>query len=508
MKETLIFGPPGCGKTYTLINIVKKELKNGTPIDRIGFVSFSRKSIAEARDRIFDQLKIASKDAVWFKTLHSTGYHWLGFDESNMLTRSDFWKLSEELGLDFDNNTATSSADGLISQSNKRGNRYLELIGRSVMREISLEEEYNNHADYELNFSMLKKVDSFYKYYKKKYNKYDFTDMIRMFVEQGTAPKLDALIVDEAQDLTPLQWSMVNVLKQSAQRVWYAGDDDQAIHSWNGVEVEKFLKCCDNVQVLNQSFRIPKTIFGLAGKLSQRILKRKSKTWNPTDNLGTLNYHLDTGSFDDINLDQNSWTIMTRTNKILSRIERSLRNDGFLYERYGRSSFNIEYIEHMDTWNDLKKGDDVALDRILKLYDFVPKLGANKVVKRGSKKTFESIDPQSFLGYNSLVSNHGMLASKEKDAEDIVNMSEEERFYKSALLRRGEDLTNPRIKLSTIHQMKGGEDDNIILFNESCYPAVNSKNQDEEHRVFYTGVTRAKQNLHIVESSGKYRYII
>lgn len=135
-----------------MINIVKDELKNGTPIDRIGFVSFSRKSIAEARDRIFDQLKIASKDAVWFKTLHSTGYHWLGFDESNMLTRSDFWKLSEELGLDFDNNTATSSADGLISQSNKKGNRYLELIGRSVMREISLEEEYNNHADYELNF--------------------------------------------------------------------------------------------------------------------------------------------------------------------------------------------------------------------------------------------------------------------------------------------------------------------------------------------------------------------
>ena len=56
--------------------------------------------------------------------------------------------------------------------------------------------------------------------------------------------------------------------------------------------------------------------------------------------------------------------------------------------------------------------------------------------------------------------------------------------------------------------MKGGDDDNIILFSGSCYPAVNSENQDEEHRVFYTGVTRAKQNLLIVESSGKYRYII
>ena len=47
MKK-LIFYPPGCGKTYTLINIVKQELANGTPPDRIGFVSFSKKSISEA----------------------------------------------------------------------------------------------------------------------------------------------------------------------------------------------------------------------------------------------------------------------------------------------------------------------------------------------------------------------------------------------------------------------------------------------------------------------------
>jgi len=87
-------------------------------------------------------------------------------------------------------------------------------------------------------------------------------------------------------------------------------------------------------------------------------------------------------------------------------------------------------------------------------------------------------------------------------------MSPDDQQYFRALVKRGEDVRKPRIKLSTIHAMKGGEDDNILLMTESAYPCVETRYPDDEHRIFYTGVTRTKKELHIVETGSKYRYDI
>jgi superfamily I DNA/RNA helicase len=78
-----------------------------------------------------------------------------------------------------------------------------------------------------------------------------------------------------------------------------------------------------------------------------------------------------------------------------------------------------------------------------------------------------------------------------------------DRAYVTALLRRGEKFNGrPRITASTIHGSKGGEADNVVLLTDLSTAADIQFQQspDDTHRVFYVGVTRAKQNLYIVDA--------
>ena len=91
--ETTIFGPPGTGKTTKLISIVQEELKNGIAPEKIGFVSFSRKAAEEAKTRTIDKLNIRDDKLVWFRTLHSLAFQWLGMSGKDVFKGSDYTQL-------------------------------------------------------------------------------------------------------------------------------------------------------------------------------------------------------------------------------------------------------------------------------------------------------------------------------------------------------------------------------------------------------------------------------
>ena len=70
----------------------------------------------------------------------------------------------------------------------------------------------------------------------------DFTDMINQLVESKKFPKLTVAFVDEAQDLSLMQWQLVEGLKNNSEMLYVAGDDDQCIYKWRGASVESFFK--------------------------------------------------------------------------------------------------------------------------------------------------------------------------------------------------------------------------------------------------------------------------
>ena len=74
--------------------------------------------------------------------------------------------------------------------------------------------------------------------------------------------------------------------------------------------------------------------------------------------------------------------------------------------------------------------------------------------------------------------------------------------------RNGEALNkDPRIHLSTIHSVKGGERQNVALLTDLSHNTHKSyeKNPDDENRLFYVGATRTKENLHIVQPKNEYK---
>jgi superfamily I DNA/RNA helicase len=126
--------------------------------------------------------------------------------------------------------------------------------------------------------------------YKNRFNLYDFTDMLEVFVRDGAGfcPRLAITFIDEAQDLSPLQWDVAHVLEQHSDRIYCAGDDDQAIYRWAGADVEHFIGLNGGYEVLEQSYRVPATVHPMAERIAKRIKRRVPKTYLPRKEAGKV----------------------------------------------------------------------------------------------------------------------------------------------------------------------------------------------------------------------------
>lgn len=488
MSTTKVFGPPGSGKTTFLLNIVQHELESGVQPAQIGYFAFTKKAATEARDRAIEKFPHLrpETDFPWFKTLHSLAYRCLGVGNKDMMSPENFQEFAQEARIDL---TVSSGEDDFMVNAD---HPVLNEINIARIRGLDLREHYNR-SSMDIEWFHFEFVERAYRHYKRSRNLLDFTDLLEMIVEDADRlPRLEALIIDEAQDLSRLQWRLVEQLALRAQRCFLAGDDDQALYTWAGADVASFLTFDGDVKVLDQSYRVPAKVHALANTVVKRIRHRQPKTWKSREELGTVRYHND---FRYVDVTKGEWLVLAAANYMLTDMHDWLRSQGLLFERHGQRSIPETVLHAVIGWERLRRGQEVDFKTVLTIYKYLD----GKAIRHGFKG-LKGADPQALYDMSLLKERHGLL-STEIWHEALTKISETQRSYIIALLRRGTRLTGkPQIKLSTIHGAKGGEADNVLLMLDltTKFARDYDRNSDDINRLLYVGITRAKQALHLV----------
>ena len=498
MDRNIIFGPPGTGKTTHLLRIVEKELReNNVAPHRIAYLAFTNQAADEALSRAISQLNYNIKDFSNFRTLHSLAYRELHLKEDNIMSDEDYKRVSNktQIKLSNPNNNIKKYGAGFPDDI------FMQVIDGAKIRGLTSEAYFNdpNVGNIEGGLRKLKYIDKSLYDYKIERNKYDMTDMIVDFNKKhyDLMPDFDVVIVDEAQDLSWLQWKMVERVVTKAKRVYIAGDDDQAIYRWAGARPEFLMNMDGTRTILNKSYRLAESIHAKANKLIKRVKDRVDKEWTARDEKGQVNIH----PVEQLQkMKQGEWLILARDGYRLDKLEEELKIYGYFYERGDKTSINKRVHEAILAWEDVRRGKELDIKRVKSFYNYI-KTGTGVDKKF---KGMKNVDKDKMFTFDMLKESYGLKLDKDLPwFKALENIESTKKTYVRMCLRRKENIRRaPRIKLSTIHGSKGGEADNVMLLTDLTRKADASywSQRDEERRVFYVGMTRARNTLNIVRS--------
>jgi ATP-dependent DNA helicase UvrD/PcrA len=500
METEIVLGPPGTGKTTYLLEQMEQELDRGIPPDRIGFVSFTRRAAQEAKDRAKAKFKLGEKDLPWVRTLHSLCFRALGLSSSEVLEG----KKLKEFG-----DWAKIPISGFVSMDEgsvfgyQTGDRILFIDNLARVRNIPLREQYNESYD-GIPWVMVETMSKRLADFKKTHSLMDYTDMLSHFVETDWSARLEVLFVDEAQDLSWLQWQVVEHLAKGTRRVVVAGDDDQAIYRWAGAAVEHFIGLPGKVTVLDHSWRVPLELQEVALRIRGRIRNRREKDWNPREGEGVLKR---AANLEGAGIDPNEDTLILARNSCFLRDDaaRYLQQQGLIYEYKGHTSIRQDLIEAVRDWERLRRGEEIM---VLQAETIYKEMAAGVGYSRGNKKLPAWEDREQLVTLQDLKEAGGLLVDGVWH-EVFKRATPKERQYIRLILRHGQRITrDPNIRISTIHGAKGAQADHVVILTDRAWRTFQDadKYPDDEARTWYVATTRAKQKMTIVYPQAKEKW--
>lgn len=424
MKVQAIFGPPGTGKTRTLVDIAYAEL---TRARGVLYLSYTKTAAAEAVSRL------PKGPGLKPSTIHSHAFNALGLNRAAVVDVAKLKVFAKDSGIPF-----KGSEKG--SDEPQEGDDYQTVLEYAHNRIIDPMEAYDLFGQPGTRARFEKFCES-YQQWKQTFGYVDFDDMLYLFT-QATVLRTQAevVILDEAQDCTPLQWLAFIKAVENAKRVYIAGDDDQAIYEWSGANPHGMIDFAEEydgeVTILNKSWRVPRWPHQSSQELIRRVANRVPKEFAPRDAEG-------------------------------------------LIVRYG------------DIWDvNLQKAG--AKGALLLVRDRWRQGEVQKELNR-------MLIPYEVLGGQSPWTNATAKKAHEQGSWDGIEIAPWwVDFYRQA----GDQIlagVEPKLKLSTVHQAKGREHKSVIV-DLQCPTRVLANyelNPDAERRVWYVALTRTSDNLHL-----------
>lgn len=580
----LVLAGPGSGKTFTVTQRIKYLIEHHhVKPENILVITFTKAAATEMQER-FVKLNEGRNDPVHFGTFHSVFFqilrHTYRFTAQNIIREGDKYRFLSQIISEIPDEIKSQSQ---IDDSGDTLQRLLSEISTVKNNGITPQEVKSttvSQAEFEYIFQI----------YKQEMNRsklIDFDDMVLLcrdlLVSRPETLKIwqerfQYILVDEFQDICPLQYEVVRLLAKPQDNLFIVGDDDQSIYGFRGSRPEIMLNFTRDYPeaeqvLLDVNYRSRKDIVDVAGKLiahNKARFDKKVRTQNEqlggvkiyafhsklkqAENIALLirQYMEQPGArYSDIAIlyRTNNHTVYTADRLMKEGIPFSVKEkprniydsavakDIIAYLRYALHEDSVEdflrimnkpvrYIKRltvprkpfrMQELIDNNRSAGYVIQNILDLYDnlhFVRNLNPFSAVNFIRK----GIGYEAFLKKQAL--EQGRDVSKDfeeldelmqlaKDFETIPEWLEQIQNYDVVMQeimqqeRRQKQADNiDAVSMVTMHASKGLEWKVVVLpdVNEGVIPhkkAVTDSELEEERRMFYVAMTRAKEYLFI-----------
>src|SRR6266571_2995831 len=554
----LILAGAGTGKTRAITYRMANLIANGVPAEAILAVTFTNKAAEEMRNRVSDLLLRAGVPPAqpWISTFHSLCARLLRREAAAAGLPRDFAIYDDDdqlaavklamakIQIDADDLTPRNVLSQ-ISYAKNHGKTPEEL--RAEAFDLDGRRTADIFTAYEKLLNESKALD------------FDDLLLRSARLLRESAPtrqkwqsRFTYIHVDEYQDTNRVQYELLRLLAGPKQNVCVVGDEDQSIYRWRGADVSILLKFAQDfprasVIKLERNYRSTQNILDAAGAVVANNPDRLGKSLSAEKGEGAnLKYfeardaqaeaEFVTGELGRILNDdsQQTFAVEYRTVAQSRAFEEALRRRGIRYRLVGGFSF-YKRAEVRDALAYVRLAmhpeDDVSLLRVLN----VPPRGIGKTTVDALRETARVDGTPLWRTIEKFVSGASPgravtplrafqeLMRKLKDRntpEDVARMENLEELVRAVAesMEAGETFTDfldaaalvsdadqfegkPGVTLITLHSTKGLEFDHVFLtgMEEGICPHSRSiaedKGIEEERRLVYVGMTRARQSL-------------